>query len=281
MTIRLFALSAIVTVYLSNIVCADLISFIPMPPTEPTGANANALAGPLFDSDIDSKDIPGPTVDSAFASKLGNFATHDYAVELDFSGGPAFFDSSYAGPFSRTATIDHRASAESFYAFVTDVPTFYDISGFFSVTDDVGTTIPGNVELELELLEFDSFSPGSPPPISKFYSYQVSHSTIDQTFEAGMMDGDFANVLTGSPTGMLDPSKFYTFRTLVTINAIDPDAGGPLLPTDGGASATGAHVIVFHGPSVIPEPTSLSLLALGGLMLIGRTRTRKGNRKAV
>ena len=202
-----------------------------------------------------------PGTGTATASKFGNTATHIYATELDYSTSPAFFDSDYSGLFERNAVEGERASAESIYHFSVDTPVVYDILGSFSVTDGLGTTIPGNVELEVELLEFDHpFDPSGPPPTTVFYNWQNSKSTIDEDFAIGGTEGDFVNSLVGMPTGILDPAKFYRYRTLVTINAIDIDGGGPMFPTDGTASATGAQTILFFPPEPIPEPSASYLL---------------------
>ena len=252
---------------ISSGVAADIVTLEPTPGL-PGGGNVSALAGPLFGSDIKSVDIFGPDGGVVSASLSGNAATHAYGVELDFSGGFAFFESEYSAPFTRTADEAHRASAESIFQFSVDVPTIFDIEGFFEVEDASGTTVPGNVELEIELLEFDSFGPGSPPPTPVFYSYQMSKSTLNQVFEVGAADGDADNELVGAPTGLLDPTKLYTYRTLVTINAIDTD--GAL--TDGAASASGAHIIKFS--SAIPEPSLAGVLVLASLLGLRSVRMR-------
>ena len=162
MNVRILPVCVLVLIPLS--LAADEITLIPTTGFA-TGANVNALAGPLFGSDIDSVDIGGPGMGTATASLLGNTATHDFATELDFSGsGGAFFDSSFLGGFSRTSTLDHRASAESIYFFSVDAPVEYEVMGFFSVDDEASTTVAGNVELEVELLEFESFDMSPPPP---------------------------------------------------------------------------------------------------------------------
>ncbi len=249
---------------------AEVVSLISGGGGYPTGANINALAGPLFGSDLTSVDIGGSGMESASASLDGNSATHSSFVELDFSGGGmAFFDSAYEAPFSRTATIDDRASAESIFHFSVDVPTMFDVVGSFGVTDADGTTVPGNVELEIELLEFDAFDMSAE---TIFYSYQVSKSTMDQGFLVGGMDGDTANALVGTPFGILDPLKVYRYRTLVTTNAIDIDgSGGPLPATDGAASAMGAHAILFSATSV-PEPTACFFISLGLIAILTQRR---------
>ncbi|MEM9586117.1 MAG: hypothetical protein AAGA03_02455 [Planctomycetota bacterium] len=252
---------------------AEMVTLIPLP-GEPTGANINALAGPLFSSDLTTATIDDSGTDSASASLAGNSVLHEAVTELDFSTEPAFFSSSFSGAFTRTATLDHRASAESVYHFSVDVPTIYEAMGFFSVTDEVGTTTPGNVELEMELLEFDAFGPMAPPPATLYYTYQKSSSTIDQGFLAGEMDGDETNILEGSATGILDPSKLYRFRTLVTINAVDLDGSGPLAATDGGASARGAHTLLFAPAVAVPEPSAFAAIALLSLVPVARRRRR-------
>lgn len=242
----------------------DIVTLLPGAGGFPTGANVNALAGPLFGSDFADADIAGAGVGSESAMLAGNAATHDYAIELDFSGAPAFFDSSYVG-FERTATIDpvlggHRASAESVFHFTVDVLTLYDVTGFFAVDDLIGTTTPGNVELEVELLEFDApdFTP-APPPVAKLYSYQKSEATLEEGLFVGGMGGDAVNVFEGDLKGVLDPAKFYRYRTLVTMVAFDADGPGPILPTDGAAIGMGAQTITFT--AAVPEPSSVSLFA--------------------
>ena len=266
----IFVASLAVWTCLAGSTRGDTVILVP-DPDPPTGAKVDALAGPLFGSDMAVKDIAGTEAGSIAASLLGNTATHDYSIALDYTSGPAFFDSVFSGPFVRTATESHRASAESSFYFTVDSPAIYDIMGSFTVTDDVGTTIPGNVELEILLEEYVSFTPGSPPPTTLYYSYQVSKSTIDQSFVVGGTDGDFANVLTGSATGLLDPSMFYRYRTLVTINAIDIDGGGPAPATDGGASAVGGHLITFT--SAVPEPGAIGLGI--GVVLLSLVRRRR------
>jgi hypothetical protein len=251
---------------------ADEISLISVPGFT-TGANINALAGPLAFSDLSSVDIAGSGSDSASAMLSGNFATHVSGVELDFSGGgTAFFDSVYDAPFARTSTLDHRASAESIFHFAVDVPTSFEIMGAFGVVDDDGTTVPGNVELEIELLEFDAFDMAATPV---FYNYQVSKSSLDAGFMVGGTDGDTTNVLVGDPFGILDPSKVYMYRTLVTTNAIDIDGTGSLPPTDGGATAMGGHTILFSAVTAVPEPSTACMF--GFIVLISPlARRRRG-----
>lgn len=242
---------------------ADEISLVSVPGFA-TGANINALAGPLFSSDLTSVDISESGSESAFAELLGNTATHISSVELDFSGGgTAFFDSAYEAPFSRTSTIDHRASAESIFHFTVDVPTSYEVIGAFGVFDADGTTIPGNVELEIELLETDE---SGMSPVTVFYNYQVSKESMDAGFMVGGADGDSINVLDGTPFGILDPSKLYRYRTLVTTNAIDIDGTGSLPATDGGATAMGGHTILFSAATAVPEPSTACLIGFIVLM---------------
>ncbi len=268
-----FTMALAVLLSIANVANADLVTLVSVP-SYPTGAHANALAGPLFSSAYHPVDIPGAGSGFAFASKLGNSATHDFSVKLDYTMTPAFFDSSYFGPFFRTSVLGHRADAESIFHFSVDVPTKFDVSGVFSVSDSIGTTIPGNVELEIELLEFVSLAPMSPPPVVKFYSYQTSKSTIGESFVVGGMGGDTINSMIGTPLGFLDPGKFYRYRTLVTLNAIDVDGIGPILPTNGGASASGTHVIKFT--AAVPEPSSFLVLTfVVGCLISQRTRRLK------
>ena len=250
---------------------ADEITLMPMT-GYPTGASYNALAGPLFSSDLDDIAVSGSGTGTATASKDGNTATHMNAVELDYSGGPAFFESVYAGGFSRTATLDHRASAESIFHFTVDTPAIYEAMGTFDVIDAIGTTVPGNVELEIELLAFDLADPFGSPPDVVLYSYQVSKSTIDQSFTVGGTDGDDTNVFDGSLTGLLETDKLYRYRTLVTTNAIDIDGLDPLPPTDGGATASGVHTLVISSAAGVPEPGSCLALSVLGLTLLRRRR---------
>ncbi|MEO1525054.1 MAG: PEP-CTERM sorting domain-containing protein [Planctomycetota bacterium] len=273
--------AAVVALFVLSTACpsytnAEVVTLVPEGGF-PTGANINALAGPLLASDLDSVDIGGPGSFSAVASKDGNAATHSIGVELDYATGPAFFESTIGAPFSRTSILGHRASAESIFFFTVDTAAEYFIDGFFAVDDSAGTVVPGNVELELELLEFDMIGAGAPPPVTLFYNYQASKSTIDQAFFAGGLDGDEASVVEGEITGILDPSKFYRYRTLTTINAIDIDGDGALPPTDGTATATGMHSLVIA--SAVPEPSSLGILSLAASALFlqrRRSRVRRG-----
>ncbi len=249
-----------------SIANADLVTLIPMS-SFPTGANVNALAGPIASSDFHEVDIMASGSGFVMATKGGNTAIHDYSVSLGVGGTPAFFDSSYMGTFARSAVITERASAESIFQFSVEVPTLYSSSGMFSTTDAIGTSVPGNVELEIELLEFMSLGPGAPPPVTRLYSYQASHSTLNESLVVGVMGGDSINTLFGATDGLLDPTKIYRYRTLVTINSIDVDGLGPLPATDGSATAIGGHTITF---SAVPEPSSYALLAFCGLIVLFR-----------
>ena len=269
--IWLIALGILATRLAPSTAQADIVSLVSTPDLV-TGANVNALAGPISSSDKGEADIMDPGSGVVSATKFGNTATHEYGVGFDYSSGPAFFDSVFSDTFERTAVTGERASAESIFQFTVDTPAFYESMGFFDVVDAVGTTIPGNVELEIELLEFDAFD-GSPPSAVLFKSYQVSKTTMDQSFLVGGTDGETSE-LVGSATGLLDPSKFYRYRTLVTINAIDIDEGGPLLPTDGGASASGAHVLLISKAESIPEPTGLGLISILAISVVFRRRQR-------
>ncbi len=251
-------------------ITADIVTLVPMP-GEPTGASHNALAGPLSSSDLDSVAIPGAGSSIAMAAKDGNSAAHTSIVELDYSLTPAFFDSDYSAGFLRTSTLGHRASAESIFHFTVDSMATYEAMGFFSVTDEIGTTIPGNVELEIELLAFDLADPMASPPEVVLYSYQVSKSTIDAGFVVGGMDGDDTSTLIGDISGLLFTDKLYSYRTLVTTNAIDIDGIDAALPTDGGATATGGHTLAISAMSV-PEPSGCLVLSLFGLVLAKRRR---------
>lgn len=262
---------ALITFISTSQISADIVTLVPMT-GYPTGASYNALAGPLFSSDLDDVAVSGPGSGTATASKDGNTATHMNAVELDYSTAPAFFESVYSGGFFRTATLDHRASAESIFHFTVDTPAIYEAMGTFSVTDAIGTTIPGNVELEIELLAFDLADPFSAPPEVVLYSYQVSKSTIDESFTVGGMEGDDTNVFDGSLTGLLDTDKLYRYRTLVTTNAIDIDGTGPALPTDGGATASGVHTLTIAPATGVPEPGSCLLLSATGLFFFLRRK---------
>jgi hypothetical protein len=236
-------------------------------------ANVNALAGPAFGgggSDLEETDFLTSILGSITAAKDGNTATHSYTVNTGTFPAPVQFKSDYTS-FVRTATVDHRATAESIYHFTVSTPTMYSISGNFSVADAIGTTIPGIVELEAELFEFSSSAfippPGVPP---KFYNHQKSVLTLNEAFGIGGMGGDDTNVLAGSPVGMLLPGKGYRYRTLVTINALSS--------TNGIASALGTQSIDF---TAVPEPTSAGILLFAGMTLTQMLRrTRRGSTKA-
>ncbi len=258
--IRLFLFSLLCCIPPVSVM-ADLVTLLPFG-SVPTGANANALAGPLLSSDLDSVDIIGSGAGFAVAAKDGNLATHDFFVDLDYSITPALFDSSYMGTFGRTSTLGNRASAESVFIFTVDSVASFDIGGFIAVTDDPVALTAGNVELEIELLEFDML-PGVPIP--KFYSYQTSTTTLNQSFVVGGTSGDTTNVLVGTPFGMLDPSKIYRYRTLVTLVSIDVDGVGPLPSSDGAASLAGAHVLKI---TAVPEPHSSLMVSLAGTIFV-------------
>ena len=120
---QIFAL-LVVTILVRSPIQADEISIFDMPDF---GANADALAGPLFGSDTDIDEFTGPVVGTAMAMLGDNTAIHSYAFETDFSTSPAFLDSTY--DLTRSSITGERASAESLMYFMVDVPVTYDVMG--------------------------------------------------------------------------------------------------------------------------------------------------------
>lgn len=265
MKTKLFAASLLLsTLVFAACAQADTVTLVPAP-FFPSGLNVNTLAGPISGSDFDDLDVPGPGMGSVSSALLGNTATHGY--ELDVTYGPGLaFSKSFWGGFSRTSTDTHRATAESILHFMVATPTAYAIAGSFAVTDAVGTTIPGLVELESKFELLDAAMPFSIPPALVYHSYQVSDSTLGESFTIGGMGGDDTNLLFGPSSGLLIPGRIYRLRTLVTINALST--------TNGGATAAGEHSITFTAIPV-PEPgMGVGLVVLTAVVTSVRQRFR-------
>ncbi len=227
-----------------------------------TGAEFSALAGPT--SSTFAKDFFTPTVLPDGMALTATYpspsmptstATNTVALEPDFAGSVAFFDSEFSS-FLRPVTLGHRASAEGHIEFKVDTAAVFAVDGMFSV-DDAGSDF-GQVELSVDLLDITG---GAAHPTTIFSSYQKSISTTDQVFMIGGLDGDDTNVVVGTPDGLLDPSKHYALRYLVTSVATSTTT----------APATASGRLTFS-VSAVPEPSSVAALLCSAAVLTLRRR---------
>jgi hypothetical protein len=153
---------------------------------------------------------------------------------------------------TRAATTGAEAGSNSDLYFTVDDDVDFQFSGAYAASDADG----GTLRLEARLVDRTIVT-----ALDWLYrSYQVSHSTPNESFILGLQGGDEANVLFGSPTGTLIAGHEYHFYFTTYINAAN------ITPTEP-ATASGFVNLAF-----VPEPSTASLLALG---LVGIAAVRR------
>jgi hypothetical protein len=216
---------------------------------------AGVVGAPDLDIDIDPSTAYGTrTVASAVG---GNSAiTHR---DWQDTGSGALFD--YAFDHVRTGIADSYArSRDMGLVFTVLEDTTYSLSGLYSMTG------PAN-RINTGITLFDRTA-----RVLLFRDESDSRNTANESFILGAGgNGDFFNVLEGSPTGTLLAGHQYAFTFSSFIQAFDR--------TDGGAKATGCLTLSIGGATgggceaaTVPEPGSLALAGLAALAAFGFAR---------
>ncbi len=136
--------------------------------------------------------------------------------------------------------------------------TVYEISGFYNVTD----AGPATAQTPATRLNGRLFDVTAGQTLMN--SFQLSRSTANEQFVVGGLGGDDQNAFSGSLTGNLITGHEYEFGFgALTATTFDLSS-----QTDSGSSAVG-NINLTIGTSAVPEPSSLALLALSGLTLLG------------
>lgn len=196
---------------------------------------------------------------------------HDLGFGVDNAGETVFTDTTIHG------NINNKAGSAT--NIVGDVTFTGDVSGPGSFFGSGTATFTG------------SFSPGaSPAEVDVEGSLAFDDTNTLEIELAGILDGEFDALLVQgdvSLDGMLDVSLLAGFAPLVGQQFEILDVGGSLsgqfTGLDEGAvagtfGATDLRISYLGGDgndvvlTVVPEPTSLALLALGGFMMRGRHR---------
>lgn len=167
---------------------------------------------------------------------------------------------------SRDGSQDSYVQANSFSTiFQVTTDSTYDLSGFYQVfdlPDSNGATTPGIVFLDMQFTFVDSTLGYG----ELFMNVQESHGTLNQNFVLGQQDGDNANYLHGSLTGLLVPGRWYQWYWQIYSYAGYGD--------DGGTNVTGDMTLKIQAAAPVPEPASGCLFAVGaaGLVFLHRRR---------
>ncbi|MEM0926495.1 MAG: PEP-CTERM sorting domain-containing protein [Planctomycetota bacterium] len=187
-------------------------------------------------------------------------------THVDYSGSLTGTTLTHTNSMARDGgQYDYAYAYDSSLYFTANANTTYDLSGLLEV-DDISDVLAGRVVLH-------SYLRNTTTGQTLFNNYQESRSTIDEIFNLGETTGDTSYSLSGSLTGNLVAGHQYQWYSYSLIHAY-PDA-------DDGATATGFVTLSLGdgGPnagSVVPEPTSLAMFAIGGLGMIARRRRRAG-----
>jgi len=145
---------------------------------------------------------------------------------------------------SRAGLLDSGANVQPTIFFSVSVDTPYALTGSLSTVDpsakyaSLGTT----------LNDIDTLA-------VLFHSVQESFGVMDKVFVLGGTTGNYNNELSGSPTGML--AAGHRYRLFYGTSIYAANSGSP-------ASFTGMFQLAF-----VPEPSSVALLGMGGLALLG------------
>lgn len=149
--------------------------------------------------------------------------------------------------FSRAT--DGSAFIDGSIDFVATSNEAFEISGLHSL----GTT-SGNQRFRLNVSLFDGST-------NLFSTIQESNDVAAGSHILGQGGGNSRNVLTGSTTGNLVAGTLYQLNFDASLNTS--------LSNSGGGESSGFIQIAF-----VPEPSSLAILSLGGLLVIRRRHNK-------
>lgn len=163
--------------------------------------------------------------------------------------------------------IDHRRTGEAASTvwtrsetlkFTVDTDQPYEASGFYNVTN-LDTSGTGVVQMQASLSDSTGSEPG-------FNSGQLSGNTHNEQFVLGGLGGDDSggSSFGGSLTGNLIAGHVYEFSfnyMIATIPNID-------------AGATALGNITLKIGTAVPEPSTLLLLSIGAISLLGRRKAK-------
>jgi PEP-CTERM motif len=195
-------------------------------------------------ADLNSRTIPTSTT-----VNVGNLNYHsDNSINWFVNSGQTVL--SFDMDHKRPGGVSQFARTRFGLVFAVNSNEPYELSGFYNATDVASS---GSVWLSVEL-KADSPTNSTTMTLDK----QVSSNTINEQFVVGCAGGDSINESLGSLTGTLFPGYIYGFNYTIYTEAT-PDA-------DSGASAFGNITLKI---GTVPEPSTLLLLAIGAISLLG------------
>ena len=157
-------------------------------------------------------------------------------------------------------TFEHtRGATENAYTqtimnllFQVDAPAQYVLEGRYSALDPDGRRLS-------QVATFVDTASGTPP---LYWGLQISEQTPNETLIVGQTQGDAANTLIGSTTGMLVAGREYQILAPFVLENGPAPPGGP-------ASASGYLRLSF-----VPEPAPALLWLVGPALLAASRRGR-------
>lgn len=181
------------------------------------------------------------------SSAIYTFDNDELLIEFEHSHASDSVSSQYAGS---TGLIQ----------FSVDSDVLYLLDGIYQADDD---SLGDWILLEAKLID------NSAGAISLFENSQASDSTVDESFDLGLAEGDSANVLLGSLTGLLVAGHTYTLEYTAEIEDRDLCC-----------SSTLANGHIRLQLTAIPEPSTALSVGLGLAALSGARRRRRGSRSS-
>jgi hypothetical protein len=243
--VRSFARGSVLLGVLLLAQAADALTVTLDPGGWSTNLTDRALVG--LSSPTESTIFPASFPESATtpgATQGDSSAVIDYS--LSNAGFDIIFDQTVAQP------VGSGSQGTAYIYFSVDQDTAYEIVGSYNVSDTEGRGVYFRTYLQ--------DITGAPTML--FESSQYSNHTPDESFTAGLLEGDTSNLLSGAPTGTLIAGRTYRFYADAALESY-PDV---LRTTT--ASGTGNLALIF-----VPEPSSALLVGLG-LAVMGALRRR-------
>jgi len=189
--------------------------------------------------------LPYSEVLSAVDGSTSAQGTYEFANGDDWASFDFVFDHERSGS---------ESAARSFggISFTLSEPLHYAIEGSFVLSGS------GYSDLSVRLTDTSTY----PDSVHLYRGRHESNATPDESFTLGQAGGDLVSEEAGSLTGTLQPGIEYELHYYYSIS------NDPYVP---GSAATADGMLSFTLDAV-PEPTSLTLLALGAIAVLRRRR---------